>query len=151
LAGALALTFTGCGSLGKKKQKKPDVPDMADQNNDTSFQSFLGRLRKAADKHDSKTMMAMMAPDFGFSWAPGGEGPGVFDYWERYNVWPEVSAVLRQKFAPYRNYMVAPRQVAFDPEYKGFRAGLRLVNGSWRFCYFVGAPPPSAAATSGTQ
>jgi hypothetical protein len=33
--------------------------------------------------------------------------------------------------------MVAPPQFAFDPEYHGYRAGITMVNGSWRFAYFV--------------
>ena len=37
----------------------------------------------------------------------------------------------------------APKEVTFDPDYKGYRAGLQLVNGSWRFAYFVSAPPAS--------
>ena len=147
---ALALTVSGCGVLGagKKKPKlaKPDVPNMADQNGDTSFQGFVVRLRKAADKRDSKMLSTMMAADFGYSWAPGGEGAGVFDYWTRNNLWPEVSRVLKERFVPNGNFMVAPRQVTVDPDFNGYRAGVKLVSGAWRFCYFVPAPPAPASA-----
>ena len=33
--------------------------------------------------------------------------------------------------------MVAPPQFATDQQYNGWRAGIRLVNGSWKFAYFV--------------
>jgi hypothetical protein len=65
----------------------------------------------------------------------------VFDYWERNNLWPELKLVLNEKFVPSGNYMVAPPEVTYDPDYKGYRAGLQLVNGSWRFAFFVGVPP----------
>ena len=148
LAGALALTFSGCGSLGKKKPKlKPDTASMEDQNKDTSFQGFLTRLRKAVDKHDMRMLATVMSPNFGYSWEPGGEGPGVFEYWNRNNLWDEVGVVLRSKFVPHGNYMVAPAQVTFDADYKGYRAGLRQINGSWRFCYFVPAPPAASQSS----
>jgi len=37
-----------------------------------------------------------------------------------------------------QDYMVAPLQFA-DPSlnYDGYRAGIRRVNGSWKFAYFV--------------
>ena len=148
----LSMSFSGCETLGKKKEKdkvtKPSGPTMADQNSDVAFQAFLTRLRKAVDKHDALVLASMMSADFGFSWSPGGEGAGVFQYWQVNNLWPEVGSVLRQRFVPSANYMVAPAQVASDPDYKGYRAGLRLINGSWRFCYFVPAPPPAPAETA---
>jgi hypothetical protein len=45
---------------------------------------------------------------------------------------------------PYDGFMVAPPQLAEDPDYAGFRAGVRMVNGSWRFVYFVPKPPADA-------
>jgi len=148
LTGGLALTMgglTGCGSLKKKpKIVKPSKHDMADQSADTSFRAFQNRLRKAVSKHDTQMLSSMMVPNFGYSWENGGEGPGVFDYWDRNNLWPELELVLKEKFVPSGNFMVAPADVTFNPDYKGYRAGLQLVNGGWRFAYFVSAPPAAA-------
>jgi len=139
----LAATLPGCRTLEKKKEPELRQPEgsLKDQNQDASFQAFLSRLRKAAAKRDYKMLATMMTPDFGYSWAPGGEGPGVFEYWDRNNLWPELNLILKEKFVASGDYMVAPVQVTTDPDYGGYRAGLRLVNGSWRFAYFVSAPP----------
>ncbi len=145
--GLLAIAMgglSGCASFNKKpKIAKPPGPTMADQSSDTAFQAFRNRLRKAVAKRDVATLAPMMAGDFGYSWESGGQGPGVFDYWTHNNLWPELDLVLREKFVPSGNYMVAPPEVTFDPDYKGYRAGLQLVNGAWRFAYFVSAPPAS--------
>jgi len=142
---ALALAaLTGCASLHKKPRiQRPPGADMPDQSGDTAFQAFQGRLRKAVAQHDIATLAPMMAPNFGYSWEPGGEGAGVFEYWNRNNLWPELELVLREKFVPSGNFMVAPAEATFDPDYKGYRAGLQLVHGAWRFGYFVSAPPAS--------
>jgi hypothetical protein len=145
LTSALALSaggVSGCSSLKKKpKIIKPSAHDMADQSGDTSFRAFQNRLRKAVSKRDVQMLASMMTSNFGYSWEPGGEGAGVFEYWSRNNLWPELELVLGEKFVPSGNYMAAPPEVTFDPDYKGYRAGLQLVNGSWRFVYFVSAPP----------
>lgn len=145
LTGGLALSLgglTGCSSLKKKpKIVKPSAHDMADQSEDTSFRAFQSRLHKAATKRDVQMMASMMVSNFGYSWESGGEGQGVFDYWNRNNLWPELELVLKEKFVPSGNFMVAPAEVTSNPDYKGYRAGLQLVNGSWRFAYFVSAPP----------
>ncbi|MCX6966986.1 MAG: hypothetical protein NTZ46_04265 [Verrucomicrobia bacterium] len=139
--------LAGCASLHKKPRiQKPPGTDMADQSGDTAFQAFKSRLRKAIARRDIATLAPMMAPNFGYSWEPGGEGAGVFDYWNRNNLWPELDLVLREKFVPSSNFMVAPPEATFDPDYKGYRAGLQLVNGSWRFAYFVSAPPAAELA-----
>jgi len=136
--------LSGCASLKKKpKITKPSASDMADQSSDVAFQAFLTRLRKAVARRDMATLAPMMAENFGYSWEAGGEGAGVFDYWNRNNLWPELTLVLREKFVPSGNFMVAPSEVTFDPDYKGYRAGLQLANGSWRFAFFVSAPPAS--------
>lgn len=144
---ALALSMaglTGCASLkDKPKIRKTSEHDMADQSGDASFQAFRNRLRKAVAKHDTQMLSSMMPANFGYSWEPGGEGSGVFEYWDRNRLWPELELVLREKFVPSGNFMVAPAEVTTDPDYKGYRAGLQLVNGSWRFAYFVSAPPAS--------
>ena len=141
--GSLLGALAGCETFFNKKPKiaKSAVPNIEDQNPDTSFQSFLSRLRKAASKHDKDMLSTLMTADFGYSWSPGGEGPGVFQYWDANHLWPELELVLREKFVPSENFMVAPAQATFDPDFKGYRAGLRQVNGAWRFAYFVSNPP----------
>ncbi len=157
LTAMLTLALAGCGSF-PKKPKKPKLVQpkgtLTDQNGDTSFQGFVSRLRKAASRHDVEMLSSMMSANFGYSWAPGGEGPGVFQYWDKNNLWPELEGVLQEKFVPSGDFMVAPAQVTFDPDYQGYRAGLRQVNGSWRFAYFVSAPPaekPAAPAPAAQQ
>ena len=124
-------------------KKKPPAPTLRDQNGDTAFLAFVGRLRRAVAAHDAEAVAAMMTPDFGYLLEPTaedtGEGRGVFAYWDRANVWPELQLVLNERFVPSGNsYMVAPPEFAAEAEnYHGFRAGLQLVNGGWKFAYFV--------------
>ena len=107
----LALPFGGCGTFGKKKDKpKKPESELADQSGDVAFQGFLSRLRKAVDRHDRRALSGMMTANFGYSWEAGGEGPGVFDYWDKNGVWEEVGTVLRSKFIPHDRYMIAPAQ-----------------------------------------
>ena len=118
--------------------KKPEPTTLKDQNGDQSFLAFLGRLRQAIRAHDVDTLASMMTTDFGYLY-PDGEGKGVFEYWDQNNVWPELELVIKERFVPKGNaYMVAPAEFATDPEhYSGYRAGLKLVNGSWKFAYFI--------------
>lgn len=136
---ALAVTFAGCDTPKKKKDKKPPRHDMEDESGDTSFQAFVGRLTKAAEMHDLQTMSTMMTNNFGYRLEPVGEGEGVFQYWDQNNVWPDLIAMLHQKFVPKGDFMVAPPEFGMDtePPYTGYRAGMRIVNGSWKFAYFV--------------
>ncbi len=126
------------------KTKKPNPAAMADQSGDVSFQSFLGRLRTAVKIRDLATLATMMTTNFGYSINPDREGDGVFQFWDQNDIWKELELVLREKFVPHENFMVAPPQFAADPDhFSGYRAGIRQVNGSWRFAYFVspdGAP-----------
>ncbi len=141
---ALLIVLPGCETPWKKpKIKKPAARDMPDQNKDMSYQAFLGRLRKAVAMRDADMLSSMMTANFGYSWEPGGEGPGVFEYWQKNNLWLRLDLVLRDKFVPSGDYMVAPAEVAYNPDYAGYRAGLRQVDGTWRFVYFVSAPPVS--------
>jgi len=143
--GILVAALAGCQSLEKKKEKvQAPVGTLRDQAGDTSFQAFLSTLRKAAANKDVEVLAGMMTADFGYSWEPGGEGVGVFKYWTQHNLWGELNVVLKEKFVPSGDYMVAPAAVTVDPDFPGYRAGMRLVNGSWRFAYFVSAAPPSA-------
>jgi hypothetical protein len=48
-----------------------------------------------------------------------------------------LNKLLREKFVAHGRFMVAPSGVALDPDYDGPRAGMQVVNGSWKFAYFV--------------
>jgi hypothetical protein len=154
LAGGLG----GCANPEKKKQvaeaakkkadekkkaeeekKKPKIPDMS---GDTSFQAFVGRLRQAVAKHDRATLTAMMTENFGYQFGPEVPGETAFDYWDAHSLWGELQNVLEQRFVPNGPYMVAPPQFVTAPIFTGYRAGLRLENGGWRFAYFVNGQDP---------
>jgi hypothetical protein len=124
------------GQAAATKKKLPDIPD---PNGDVAFQAFLGRLRKAIGAHDIPAVASMMTTDFGYRLDPPEEGAGVFAYWDQNNVWPELQAIVQQPFIPKENYLVSPPEFArADTRYTGYRAGIRLENGSWKFAYFVG-------------
>ncbi len=154
LSAILAISLlTGCPN--EKKDPKQKAKAGKDESGDVAFQSFVGRLRVAVDRKDRQMLASMMAPDFGYRWdsPPAGEDP--FSYWDRANSWGELSHLMRAQWVPYDGYMVVPPQFAADPgNYGGYRAGVRMVNGSWRFAYFVPAapaeppPPPSPAPTA---
>lgn len=137
----LALALGACAGLNKKKkaemENKAKEPKAANATNDVSFQAFLGRLRKAAMARDTQTLASMMSPDFGYQLDPPRQGEGVFQHWEEKGLWPELQAILNERFVPKGDYMVAPVQFAVDPDYHGYRAGIQMVNGNWRFTYFV--------------
>lgn len=142
LSACFALTACPTTNPKKKDIKKPATtqaaPNVPDASDAVDFQSFLGRLRLAVQAHDLNAVAAMMTVDFGYRLTPIGSGPGVFQYWDEKNIWPELNAVLAEQFVPKGDYMVAPAQFA-DPasQYDGYRAGIRRVNGSWKFAYFV--------------
>lgn len=124
---------TGAAAATKK------LPNIADPNGDVAFQAFLGRLRKAIDAHDIPTVASMMTTDFGYRLDPPEEGAGVFAYWDQNNLWPELQAIVAQPFSPKENYLVSPPEfVRNEAHYTGYRAGICLENGSWKFAYFVG-------------
>jgi hypothetical protein len=144
LLSALVLTsFTACETPFKKKDEDEKKP-LQDQSNDQAFQAFMGRLRTAVEKQDRAMLASMMASDFGYRWdaPPAGETP--FDYWDQTGLWSQLSLILREQFVPNQEYMVAPPQVVTDPTYNGFRAGMRIIQGSWRFVYFVPGEPVDA-------
>ena len=119
-------------------KKKPKAPTIPDQNGDLAFQSFLSRLRQAVHAHDAETLAAMMTKDFGYRLDPPGEGDGVFTYWDQNNLWSELELILKERFIPNENYMVAPPEFSIgSASYTGYRAGIRLENGGWKFAYFV--------------
>lgn len=119
----------------------PETPAV-EESGDVAFQSFVSRLRAAAAAKDLPTLAAMMPSDFGHRWdeAPRDESP--FDFWDRGNLWPELVTVLNSKWTPHDGFMVAPPAMVSDPAYPGFRAGISMKDGGWKFAYFV--PPPPA-------
>lgn len=137
-----ALACTGCQSAAKRKAKKEAQKkakaELRQENTETDFQAFVGRLRKAVAAHDVNTLAGMMTADFGYSLNPEMAGEGVFKYWDEQNLWPELDGILSEKFVKKGAYMVAPPQFADESlSYDGYRAGIRRVNGSWKFSYFV--------------
>ena len=136
----LIVTLAGCEAPYKKSDAAEKRP-LKDQGGTQSFQGFVGRLRTAVGKKDRAVLASMMTADFGYRWDDPAPGETVFDYWDQNNVWPELGRMLREKFEPNDLYMVAPAAVVTDPNYAGYRAGMRIVGGSWRFAYFVPAEP----------
>lgn len=159
LAAGLPLLLTGCpeksgGDHGsspstattrdaaKAKPKGPPKPSIPDQSQDTAFLAFVGRLRKAVAARDVEYVASVMIPDFGYlleaTPEDSGSGRGVFAFWERNNLWPELELVLQERFVPYGSFMVAPPEFALQEEnYHGYRLGIQLVSGGWKFAYFA--------------
>ena len=142
---ALAFVFAGCETPQKKKEKlkqaelkKKAKADLREESTDVDFQAFVGRLRKAVAKRDVETIKSMMTEDFGYKLEPPMSGPGVFQYWEQENLWPELDGILSERFVKKGAFMVSPPQFA-DPSlnYDGYRIGITRVRGSWKFAYFV--------------
>ena len=145
----IVVALTGCKSFGKGKGKK-DPRTAAEKKEeleatnspDVDMQAFVGRLRKAVAARDMNTLAAMMTPDFAYVMGGSPEedrkGEGVFQFWDENGLWPELEGILSEKFVAKGEFFVAPPQFA-NPgvEYEGYRAGLRRVNGSWKFAYFV--------------
>jgi predicted component of type VI protein secretion system len=143
-----ALAFSGCGTTSKKKKKDSEVPESkkeaknAQESSDVDFQAFVSRLRKAVAARDVNTIASMMTTDFAFVMGKTAEtdrkGEGVFQYWDENGLWPELEGILSEKFVKKEEFMVAPPQFANPAvDYDGYRVGIRRVNGSWKFVYFV--------------
>jgi hypothetical protein len=140
----LAIGLSGCQTPSQKEKekkaalKKKTKAELREESSDVDFQAFVGRLRKAVAAHDVNTLAGMMTPDFGYSLNPEKSGEGVFKYWDEQNLWPELDGILSEKFVKKGDFMVAPPQFADESlNYDGYRVGLRRVNGSWKFAYFV--------------
>lgn len=139
----LALALSGCKTPSKDKAKndalkKKAKANLREESSDVDFQAFISRLRKAVSAHDMQTIAGMMTPNFGYKVDPKMEGDGVFKYWDEQNLWPELDGILSEKFVKKDEFMVAPPQFADESlNYDGYRAGIRRVNGSWKFAYFV--------------
>ncbi len=141
-----AVFLAGCKSSGGKKEKKEPAQTKKEQpaqpTADQDFNAFLGRLRKAIEAHDVHTIASMMTEDFAFVMGDTPEadrkGDGVFRYWDENGLWPELEGIITENFVTKGDYMVAPAQFANPTvDYTGYRAGIRRVNGSWKFAYFV--------------
>jgi hypothetical protein len=140
----LTVGLSGCQTPSQKEKaknaalKKKTKVEAREESSDVDFQAFVGRLRKAVAVHDVNTLAGMMTPDFGYSLNPEKSGEGVFKFWDEQNLWPELDGILSEKFVKKGDYMVAPPQFANESlNYDGYRVGLRRVNGSWKFAYFV--------------
>ncbi len=143
----LSIAMTGCKSAAKREKEKEAAQAKKDAQTtettaDVDFQSFIGRLRKAIRARDMNTLAAMMTPDFGYvngaTRSEDREGEGVFQFWDENGLWPELEGIISEKFVKKDDFMVAPAQWANPAlEYTGYRAGIRRVNGSWKFAYFV--------------
>ncbi len=139
------LTLSGCKSSPEKAKKdalnKKTKANLRDEtaNTEVDFQGFVGRLRKAVTTRDMNMLASMMTTNFGYKLNPPMEGEGVFKYWDEQNLWPELEGILAEKFVKSDDdFMVAPPQFADKSlHYDGYRAGIRRVNGSWKFIYFV--------------
>lgn len=146
-----AVGLTGCKSPEQKEKQKQAAltkklkPKLREENADVDFQAFVGRLRKAVAARDRATLKSMMTPNFGYKlepemsgFEPSATGPGVFQYWEEQGLWTELAGILSEKFVPKGDFLVAPPQFANEAvNYDGYRAGIRRINGSWKFAYFV--------------
>ena len=123
--------------------KKADKLVSTARNDDVNFQAFVNRLGQAVHAHDLDTLASMMTPNFGYRLDPPGEGDGAFAYWDQNNVWPELELILKEQFSvnnvgTNNEYMVAPPEFVTSPEsYNGYRAGIILTKGTWKFAYFV--------------
>ena len=143
---ALTLLLAGCETpeAKKKKEAAKKPQPLAKQAEDPAFMAFLGRLRTAVANKDHAALTSMMTADFGYRWDTPPVGDNVFTYWDLNESWPVLGKLLREKFVAHGNYMVAPSSVATDPAFQGFRVGIRMLNGSWKFAYFVPAEGTTA-------
>ena len=141
---ALAFVFSSCQTPEQKKEKikqaalkKKAKADLR-EGQEVDLQAFISRLKKAVANRDTETLKSMMTDDFGYKLEPPMSGPGVFQYWEQENLWPELNGILQERVVKKGNFWVAPPQFA-DPSlnYDGYRIGITRVRGSWKFAYFV--------------
>jgi hypothetical protein len=144
---AFVFALAGCQTSKQKAKKealqKKTQAELRHEASDMDFDAFVGRLRKAVAARDMNAIAQMMTPNFGYQLYPQAlQGEGVFKYWDEQNLWPEIEGILAEKFvAGDEGYMVAPPQFADKSlHYDGYRAGIRRVNGSWKFIYFVNGP-----------
>ena len=144
-AALLAVSLlAGCPASDKKPAKarsKSDATSGRGLAGDVAFQAFVGRLRLAVAARDRDTLADMMTRDFGYRWdaAPDDETP--FSYWDSQKLWPQLRAVVSQQWTEHDGYMVVPPPDEEESSSGGYRAGIAMLDGSWRFSYFVPPPP----------
>jgi hypothetical protein len=132
-----AVTLSGCFEPYKKADAEAKKP-LRSTANDTAFLAFIGRLRTAVGNRDVPMVSSMMTPDFGYTWDESAQPSAqIFAYWDENELWPVLGELLRKNFTPQDLYMVSPPEMAADPKYNGPRCGMRVVNGSWKFAYFL--------------
>ena len=148
LSFACVVAIAACDSPSKKTPKKPSPTPAAVvakvepvETDDSALQSFITRLRAAVIAKDLPTLAAMMPSDFGYRWDNPPQGESVFDFWDTNNLWPQLTTIVNSNWTPHEGFMVAPPQLVRDPNYNGFRAGVAMKDGGWKFAYFV--PPPA--------
>src|SRR5436853_4471478 len=101
---ALTLLLPACQTTEQKKDKarqealKKKAKANLREPEDVDFQAFVGRLRKAVANRDTETIKSMMTEDFGYKLDPPMSGPGVFQYWDQENLWPELEGILSERF-----------------------------------------------------
>lgn len=144
--GLAAIALAGCESPYKKSDEQRRL-ERQNATSDPAFEGFVGRLRIAVKKKDYAMLKSLMVPGFGYRWDEAPPGDDVFTYWDLNNLWPELSALLDRGFAPHEAepgqvFMVSPPEMTTDPNYGGYRLGLKQIVGSWKFVYFVPPPPP---------
>lgn len=149
------IALAGCKTPYKESDEERNK-QRQNATTDPAFEGFVGRLRIAVKKKDHAMLRSLMTPDFGYRWDAAPPGDDVFTYWDLNNLWPELSALLDRGFAPHEAepgqvFMVAPPELTTDPNYGGYRLGLKQIVGSWKFVYFVPPPPPEQMPSVTTQ
>lgn len=144
-----AALLTGCPKKDPKGEKARK-DNIKDQSADVTFQSFVGYVKQAVQRRDKEMLASLMVPNFGYTWDAPTPGENVFNYWDKNNLWPDLLAVVSERWTPYGDFMVAPAEFArHEAAYTGYRAGVKQFNGSWRFVYFV--PPEPATPPLGPE
>jgi hypothetical protein len=150
---ALLLSAPGCKSLFPDKDNLKDrlshtgekVPEMGPKEKDpkpsepgASLEEFLATLRGAVAERNMSVIASLMTANFGYQLEPPLEGEGVFRYWDERGLWEELALVVNEPFEPIGGFHVAPPAfVHASGGYTGYRAGVRKINGRWKFVYFV--------------
>jgi hypothetical protein len=140
-ASLLAVSLlAGCPSTDKKPTTARGKGS-TEPAGDVSFQAFVGRLKIAAAARDRDALADMMTRDFGYRWDAAPEDETPFSYWDAQKLWPRLREVVSQKWTAHDGYMVVPAAAAEDAASGSFRAGIAMIDGAWRFAYFVPPPP----------
>jgi hypothetical protein len=137
------ILLAGCPATDKKPAKahgKASPPSGHGFAGDVSFQAFVGRLKLAAAARDRDTLADMMTRDFGYRWDAAPEDETPFSYWDAQKLWPRLRDVVSQRWTEHDGYMVVPPPGSEESASGGYRAGIAMIDGAWRFAYFVPSP-----------